>query len=96
MGIRYSKNIFVERVNPKRPGLNGLCLNKFSNHIPKAQLRAPLSPSKHSGLLSTLTYIAAVHPQQALLWWESSYFHSIRAVVGQISTLWMGLQACED
>jgi len=79
-GIKCSKNIFVERVNPKRPGLNGLCLNKFSNHLSKAQLRAPLSPSKQSGPLSTLTYIAAGHPQQALLWWERDIVTDIMSV----------------
>jgi len=55
-----------------------LCLYSWNDHAwvssqftsQKAQLRAPLSPCKQPGLVSTLTCIAVGHPQQAPLWWK--------------------------
>ena len=52
------------------PGGRGNKPNDFCKSPPKAQLRAPLSPCKQRGPVSTLIYIAVGRHQQAPVWWK--------------------------
>ena len=59
-------------------------------------------PSKQPGPVSTLTYIAAVRPQQALLWWKvarstaaMTWKWNLQVVACTISGLWGGIHSIE-